>query len=57
MEDEDCMKKPEVPKVDGFDLTTTEGKYYHLLYLLGVNGHDGAISEIKTLRRSAGLDK
>jgi len=38
-------------------LLTIEQKYWDLLTRLGVNGHDGAIAEIKLLRRIAELDK
>jgi len=37
-------------------LLTTEQKYKDLLNRLGVNGHDDAIAEITSLRKSCGLD-
>ncbi len=37
-------------------LATVEARYRDLLNRLGVNGHDGAVSEIDALRKAAGLD-
>jgi hypothetical protein len=37
-------------------LRTYKAKYYDLLSRLGVQGHDGAISEINALRSAANLD-
>lgn len=39
-----------------FDLASTESRYRDLLNALGVNGHDGALAEIKSLREKAGLE-
>lgn len=38
-------------------LQEADARYKDLLNLLGVQGHEGAIAEIKSLREKAGLDK
>lgn len=39
-----------------FELASVESRYRDLLDRLGVQGHDGAITEINNLRKTAGLD-
>ena len=45
------LSKFEPPK-----LVTVEARYQDLLNLLDVNGHDGAVAEIKSLRARCGLE-
>lgn len=43
--------------MDQAPLESVAARYRHLLELLGVQGHDGAVAEIQALRNKAALDK
>jgi hypothetical protein len=48
-----------IVEIDGQDenpLKTVDARYRDLLKRLGVNGHDGALSEIEMLREKCGLN-
>lgn len=47
---------PAWPPPGGESISTVEARYKDLIERLGCNGHDGAIAEIESLRKKAGLE-